>query len=83
MEIINYKGKGHSLDSVKIEYFDETFNCIAIPKDITNGNMIERMFPDEDFKVIEKVGQRVVRMNSDKCIEFDLDWWNSKFTQKF
>lgn len=50
-----------------------------LPDNPTNGGIIETLFPDAEFEVVEKVGNRLVYMNDERYIAFDLDWWNTPY----
>ena len=63
-------------------------NCIEIPDNATNGDIIKAMFPNIEPEVVEYIkyigeskvhGKEVVLETS---IRFELDWWNAPYRRE-
>lgn len=58
-------------------------NCIEIPDNATNGDVIMAMFPNakwwvnEDNEVFTDMPWK-----PEKCVYFDLDWWNTPYKKE-
>lgn len=62
---------------------------IPIPPKATNGDMIKAMFPQYIYENITykvrisenewKPSSKVIRMNGEHRVDFELDWWNAPY----
>lgn len=81
VEFLKVKGNkefNHGVDCCIDELLKiEPVDVIEIPKNATNGNMIQNTFPNIPIKIFEDMNT-VIFGNA----QFDLDWWNAPYRKE-
>ncbi len=71
-----YKGKYTGLVNSRINELATT-DAIPIPEGVTNGDMIQNMFPN--LRVEDNGGPIYLHYPDGGWIVFDRDWWNAQY----
>lgn len=60
------------------DILDVLSRCVEIPDNVTNGDIMQTMFPNADIEIHNITVYVIFDMRSN-VISFDLDWWNSPY----